>query len=414
MAHVASEMERLGFDIPLLIGGATTSRIHTAVKIDTEYSHSTVHVKDASRSVPVVSNLLSKTLKKDFMTQVKKEYADLRESYAGTKSKQVYVSLAEARKNKFQIDWQQLPVKKPNFTGLKIFEDFPISEIRKYISWIFFFIVWQLKGKFPDILKDPEKGEEARKLFDEANKLLDEIEKEKWLTAKGVFGIWPANSIGDDIEVYADESRSKVLAVFRNLRNQVKKENGDPNLCLADFIAPKESGIIDYLGAFAVTAGLGMDEKVKFFKKNLDDYNAIMLEALSDRLAEAFTELLHEKIRKEYWGYEPDEKLNIDDLILEKYSGIRPAHGYPACPDHSEKMTLFKLLEATKNTDISLTESNSMYPAASVSGLVFAHPKSTYFFVDKVSRDQVEDYAVRKGVSPETIEKWIASNLNYK
>jgi 5-methyltetrahydrofolate--homocysteine methyltransferase len=414
MAHVAGEMERQGFDIPLLIGGATTSRVHTAVKIDTTYSHPVIHVKDASKSVPVVGNLLSKSLKKDFIKQIKKEYEELRQSYSGSKAKQNYISLAEARKNKLIIDWHKCPVVKPNFTGIKVFSDYPISEIRKYISWIFFFIVWQIKGKFPEILNDPVKGEEARKLYADANKMLDLIEKEKWLTAKGVFGIFPANSVADDIEVYADESRSKILAVFRTLRNQTQKENGEPNLCLADFIAPKESGIIDYLGAFAVTGGFGMEERVKNFKKNLDDYNVIMLEALSDRLAEAFTELLHEKIRQEYWGYASDERLSINDLILEKYTGIRPAHGYPACPDHSEKNTLFKLLDATKNAGISLTESYSMYPASSVSGLIFAHSKSGYFFVDKISRDQVEDYAVRKGVSAETIEKWLASNLNYK
>jgi 5-methyltetrahydrofolate--homocysteine methyltransferase len=380
------------------------------VKIDPVYTQPAIHVKDASKSVPVVNSLISKSLKKDFIAQVKKEYAELRDSYAGAQNKQHFVSLPEARRNKFKIDWAVDQASKPAFVGLKTLENYSIAEI----SWIFFFIVWQIKGKYPEILNDPQKGEEARKLLDDANQMLDLIEKENWLKANAVYGIFPANSVGDDIEVYTDDSRTKVQVVFRNLRNQELKENGEANYCLSDFIAPKESGVADYIGAFAVTAGIGMDERVNEFKRNLDDYNAIMLEALSDRLAEALTELVHEKIRKELWGYAPDEKLSLDDMILEKYKGIRPAHGYPACPDHSEKDTLFKLLNATKNTGVILTESFSMYPAASVSGLIFAHPKSHYFFVDKISRDQVEDYARRKGNTPEVAEKWLGANLNYK
>lgn len=413
MVHVAEEMERLGMDQPLLIGGATTSKIHTAVKISPNYSKPVVYVKDASKSVPVVSSLLSKEQKEKFASQVRTEYEELVASYAGKSGLVKYLTLEEARANRLKIDWKQFPPVKPKFIGTKVYKDYPLSEIREYICWIFFFIVWQLKGKYPQILDDPQMGEEARKLFADANKLLDEIIEKKLLTANGVISILPANSVGDDIEVYTDETRTKVLTTFKNLRNQVEKEEGAPNLCLSDFIAPKETGIPDYIGAFAVTAGLGAEELVKKFEKELDDYNAIMVKALADRMAEAFTELLHLKLRKEIWGSVPDENLTLDDLFLENYKGIRPAHGYPACPDHSEKRVLFDLLKAEEQ-GIQLSESFSMMPAASVSGLVFAHPQSRYFFVDKISRDQVEDYARRKGVTPEVVEKWLASNINYK
>jgi 5-methyltetrahydrofolate--homocysteine methyltransferase len=413
MAHIASEMERQGFKIPLLIGGATTSKIHTAVKIEPAYNGPVIHVKDASKSVQVVSNLLSDTLSTDFAVQLKKEYAELRISYAGAKSKQVHISINEARQHKFKIDWKNNPGPKPNFTGIKVFKNYPIADIRKYISWMFFFIVWQLKGKYPEILNDPQKGEEARKLLADANRLLDYIQENKLIEANGVLGIFPANSVGDDLEIYKDESRKEVINVFRNLRNQTAKENGEPNMCLADFIAPKESGVPDYLGVFAVTAGIGVDKLKEEYKANLDDYNIIMIEALADRLAEAFTELLHEKVRKEYWGYASDENLGIDDLLYEKYKGIRPAHGYPACPDHTEKYTLFELLNVTANTGISLTESCSMLPGASVSGLMFAHPMAQYFYVDKISHDQAQDYARRKNMPIESLEKWLAPNLNY-
>ncbi|HYX06606.1 MAG TPA: vitamin B12 dependent-methionine synthase activation domain-containing protein, partial [Bacteroidales bacterium] len=322
-------------------------------------------------------------------------------------------SLEEARRNKMKIDWKHKPVYKPQFLGVKTFNDYPIAEIREYISWVYFFLVWQLKGRYPEILNHPKMGEEARKLFRDANQMLDRIIEEKMLRANGVIGFFPANSVGDDIEVYADENRDKVITTFRNLRNQTQKENGLPNLCLSDFIAPKDSGVADYIGAFAVTAGIGIEEHIKEFERNHDDYNSIMIKSLADRLAEAFTELLHLKIRKEYWGYAPDENLSFDDLILEKYQGIRPAHGYPACPDHSEKETLFNLLKAEENTGVKLTESFSMYPAASVSGLLFAHPDSKYFFVDKISKEQVVDYARRKNKDVTTMEKWLASNLNY-
>jgi len=414
MMYVASEMERTGMQLPLLIGGATTSKIHTAVKIEPNYSKPVVYVKDASKSVPAVSSLLSTDGKAKFISQVKDEYQALREQYAGKASQVNYITLEEARNNSLKIDWAKYPPVKPNFVGVKEFEDFDLSEIRKYISWIFFFIVWQLKGKWPDIMDDSEQGKVAGKLYEDANKLLDEIIEKKLIKAKGVIGIYPANSIGDDIEVYADESRSKTIAVFRNLRNQVKKDPGVPNLCLSDFIAPKSTGLNDYIGAFAVTAGIGASDLVKHFEKNLDDYNSIMVKALADRLAEAFTELIHTQIRREIWGYVPQENISLDDIFLEKYIGIRPAHGYPACPDHTEKRTLFDLLDAEEKSGVTLTESFSMMPAASVSGLIFAHPQSKYFFVDRISRDQVDDYARRKGMDIALIERMIASNLNYR
>jgi 5-methyltetrahydrofolate--homocysteine methyltransferase len=413
MVHVASEMERLGMNIPLLIGGATTSKIHTAVKIAPSYKNPVIYVKDASKSVPVVSSLLSNDQSQNFAAQIKAEYKELVASYANKSGLVKYLTLEEARKNSLKIDWTAHPPLKPAFVGTKVFTDYPIAEIREYLAWIFFFIVWQLKGKYPEILNDPKQGEEARRLLEEANKLLDDIIAKKLLTANGIIGIYPANSNGDDIEVYTDDSRKTIKTVFKNLRNQVKKEEGTPNLCLSDFVAPKETGIPDYIGTFTVTI-LGADELAKEFEKKLDDYNSIMVKALADRLAEAFTELIHLKIRKDIWGYATQENMSLDDLLLERYKGIRPAHGYPACPDHSEKRVLFDLLEAEKHTGVALSESFAMMPAASVSGLIFAHPESRYFFIDKISRDQVEDYAKRKGVTIEQVERWLAANLNYK
>ncbi len=414
MVEFAREMEKQGVNKPLLIGGATTSKIHTAVKIEPETGMPVVHVKDASKSVGVVRNLLSATLRNNFISEVKNEYAHLRETYSGARSKVAFLSLAKARKNKLAITWKKDEIYKPSFTGTKILRDYPLNEIREYINWVFFFVVWQLRGKYPDILKDPKLGEEATKLFHDANEMLDRIIQEKQLRANGVIGFWPANSVGDDIEVYRDESRKNIIATFRNLRNQTQKENGTPNLCLSDFIAPKSSGLKDYIGAFAVTTGLGIEKILQEFDENHDDYSSIMIKALADRLAEAFTELIHEKIRKEYWGYNTGEKLSMNDMFLENYQGIRPAHGYPACPDHSEKNTLFKLLDAEETAGISLTESFSMVPAASVSGLVFAHPQSKYFFVGKLQIDQIEDYAKRKKTDVETIERLLATDLGYK
>ncbi len=414
MIDIANELEKQGFDKPLLIGGATTSKIHTAIKIEPDYKAPVIHVKDASKSVGVVNSLLSDQLRNDFIKLTRNEYRELRNNYSGVKDKAKYISLEEARKNKLKIDWKETKIYKPNFLGIKTFNNFPIEEIRHYINWVFFFVVWELRGKFPDILNDPVKGEEAMKLYREANNLLDLIIKEKLLQASGVLGFFPANSVDDDIEVYTDDNRDKVLTRFVNLRNQNLKENNIPNLCLSDFVAPKDSGEKDYIGAFAFTAGSGIENALKKFEDELDDYSSIMLKALADRLAEAFTELIHKKVRKDLWGYKPDEDLSVNNLFLEKYQGIRPAHGYPACPDHSEKDTLFKLMDVTKNAGISLTENYSMYPGASVSGLLFSHPQSKYFYVGKISKDQALDYAKRKNVSIETVEKWLASNLNYK
>ena len=414
MVHVAREMERNNLKQPLLIGGATTSKIHTAVKILPHYSQPVIHVKDASRSVTVCSKLISKEHKGLYISQIQKEYTDLRDQYEGSRSQVDYVGIELARDNKERIDWENSPVIEPSFLGIKTFNDYPIKEIREYISWIFFFITWQLKGKWPDILNDPKQGEEARKLYDDAQRMLDLIEKEKWLSANATIGFFPANSVGDDIEVYEDEGRTKVISRLINLRNQTRKTDDQSNLCLSDFIAPSGSGRKDYIGAFAATAGTGIEEKLKLFEKDHDDYSSIMLKALADRLAEAYTELLHKQVRKEFWGYAKDESLSLEDLILEKYQGIRPAYGYPACPDHSEKETIFRLLDAEKNTGIKLTENYSMYPAASVSGLFFAHPESKYFFVGKISQDQVKDIANRKNVTPGMVEKWLTANLNYK
>lgn len=414
MVHVAKEMERQHFDIPLLIGGATTSKVHTAVKISPSYHAPVVHVKDASRCIPVLSSLMSPDNRQSFLGRLSDEYAGLRTKYAATQVKTNYIPIDEARKNALHCDFSPAHIYTPRQLGIHLFSDFPLEQIRSYINWIFFFIVWQIKGKYPELLDDPVRGKEARKLLDDANRLLDRIIEKKLLRANGIVGLFPANSVGDDIEIYADNNRTGVLGTFRNLRNQMQKEQGFPNLCLSDFIAPKESHIADFIGAFAVTAGEGIEDIIADFERKNDDYGVIMVKALADRLAEAFTELLHEKVRKELWGYAASEKLSMDDLLMEKYQGIRPAHGYPACPDHSEKDTLFRLLDVEKQTGISLTENYSMVPAASVSGLIFAHPASRYFFVDKISQDQVKDYANRKGVSVETIEKWLASNLNYK
>lgn len=414
MTEVARQLERREIKKPLLIGGATTSKVHTAVKIEPHYQAPVIHVKDASKSVGVVSNLLSTNLSGDFISRTREEYRQLRETYLGVKQQTAYLSLEEARRNRLRIQWKEADIAIPNKTGLQVLRDFPLEQIRDYISWVFFFVVWQLRGKYPDILQDPRQGAEARKLFEDANRLLDRIIHDKLLQAHAVYGIYPANAEGDDIVIYRDPSRKDILARFINLRNQEVKTDGSPNLCLSDFVAPVESGLTDYVGAFAVTAGMGMEQLVAGFEAALDDYNGIMAKALADRLAEAFTELLHLHIRKEWWGYAPDEHLSLDDLLLEKYRGIRPAHGYPACPDHSEKEILFHLLDAEKHTGIRLTESHSMYPAASVSGLILAHPQSRYFFTGNFSPDQIHDYARRKGITPDAAEALLASNLNYK
>jgi 5-methyltetrahydrofolate--homocysteine methyltransferase len=366
MAHVAGEMERQGFDIPLLIGGATTSRLHTAVKIAPAYHAPVVHVKDASRSVPVLNQLLSPNTRRKFLDELETGYRQLRESYSTSRKNNLYISLAEARANKLKTDWDHVQIIPPARPGIHVFRDFPLEEIEPFISWMFFFIVWQIRGKFPELLDDPVHGKEARKLYADALTLLDRIKTEKLLRANAVVGLYPANSVGDDIEVYRDESRSEILAVFRNLRNQEQKKPGVPNLCLADFIAPRSSQQIDYIGAFAVTAGIGTDQLVRIPTKNVY-YSAIMVKALADRLAEAFTELIHAKVRRELWGYASNENLSLDDLLMERYIGIRPAHGYPL-PDHSEN-NLVHSSGSREKCPYYPTENFSMVPAASVSDL---------------------------------------------
>jgi 5-methyltetrahydrofolate--homocysteine methyltransferase len=412
MIHVASEMERRNMKQDLLIGGATTSKIHTAVKIEPAFSRPVIHVKDASRSVAVVGALRSPERREDFIQGVRDEYNTLREKYASAGREISYLSLEEARKNSLRLPWADDQVYKPNLTGIQVLEDFPMERIVPYINWMFFFTIWELRGKFPEIFDHPRYGEEAKKLYGDARDMLKRIVREKWLRANAVYGIFPASAEGDDILIYEDGERKKIRTRFTNLRNQTSKEEGQPNLCLSDFVAPRSSGVGDYLGAFAVTAGIGIEKKLKEFEREHDDYSAIMLKALADRLAEAFTELLHEEIRRNSWGYAAGEKLDMDSLLREEYSGIRPAHGYPACPDHSEKAVLFELLDAPSQ-GIRLTENYSMLPAASVSGLIFAHPESRYFFVGKIGRDQVEDYARRKNLSVSQVESLLASNLNY-
>ena len=413
MVYVASEMERLGMKIPLLIGGATTSRIHTAVKIAPVYSGAVVQVLDASRSVPVVNSLLNPSLSPDYIAELKEEQAGLRESHALRTTSNKYVTIAEARRNRPSLQWDDNTVYHPLKPGITLLENVTVGALRPYIDWTHFFMAWELHGRYPQIFDHNEYGVEAKKLFDDANILLDRIEKETLLGLKGVAGIFPANSTGDDIEVYADENRNSVCMTLHTLRQQQEKEPGNPNLALADFIASQESGLKDYIGGFAVTTGLGIENLLKEFSDNLDDYHRIMAQALADRLAEAFAEMLHEKVRRELWGYAPEENLKKEELLSENYQGIRPASGYPASPDHTEKAELFTLLNTETNTGITLTETFALNPASSVSGLFFAHPASKYFVLGKICRDQVEDYARRKGMNVKEAEKWLAPVLNY-
>jgi 5-methyltetrahydrofolate--homocysteine methyltransferase len=392
MVHVAREMEREGFTIPLLIGGATTSRIHTAVKIDPNYSGAVIHVLDASKGVPVASKLLSDNDREGFIKEMKAEYQQMRVDYANKREDKNYVTYKEACANKFKIDWNSESVSVPKKLGSYSMEDFSLEEISKYIDWTPFFQTWMLKGRYPAILKDPVIGIEASKLFADASKMLKKIISEKWLKANGVYGIYPASVVNDDtVNVYSDETRSIIIKTFHFLRQQGKKGKGIPNISLSDFIAPKDSGINDYIGMFAVTTGIGIEKHLEAFEKDHDDYNSIMLKALADRLAEAFAECLHAHVRKDYWGYANNEQLSNDDLINEEYVGIRPAPGYPACPDHTEKPALFEVLDATAKTGIILTESMAMYPASSVSGFYFANKESRYFGLGKISKDQVEE-----------------------
>jgi 5-methyltetrahydrofolate--homocysteine methyltransferase len=411
MVHVAKEMERLGMKIPLLIGGATTSRAHTAVKIDPVYSGPVVHVLDASKSVPVAASLISPDQRPASEKKFKDEYEQFRIDYKNRKKDKNSVDLTKARANKIPVSFDNIV--EPQFLGTKVFDNFPLEELRQRIDWTPFFLTWELVGRYPAIFDDKIVGIEAKKLFDDANKMLDKVINEKLLTARGVIGFYEANSEGDDVIVKTLHATSLQETTFNFLRQQGEKADGQPYLCLADFVAPKESGKQDYMGMFAVTAGIGIEPLVEAYEKDHDDYNSIMIKAIADRLAEAFAEKMHELVRKEYWGFAPNEQLTDDEIIREKYNSIRPAPGYPACPDHTEKRKLFDILQAETNAGIVLTENFAMYPASAVSGFYFANEASKYFAVGKIQKDQVEEYAVRKNVSIDYVEKWLAPNLGY-
>ncbi len=413
MVNFAVEMERQGLEIPLLIGGATTSRAHTAVKVAPRRSGPVVWVKDASRSVPVAAALLDDKQRPALLEATEKDYASLRERHA-QKSERPMLTLEKARANRTPIEWDgYTPPVPAQGLGVREFLDYDVAELREYIDWQPFFNAWEMKGRFPDILNNPVSGETARKLYDDAQEMLDTLIKEKWLTANGVIGFFPANAVGDDIEVYTDETRTEVLTRLHNLRQQGEHRDGIPNRSLGDFIAPKDTGLADYVGAFAVTTGLGSADKIVEFKAANDDYNAILLESLADRLAEAFAERMHQRVRKEFWGFQPDEQLDNEALIGEKYVGIRPAPGYPACPEHTEKATLWELMDVQERTGIKLTESMAMWPGAAVSGWYFSHPQSQYFVVGRLAQDQVADYAKRKGWTLQEAERWLGPNLGY-
>ena len=420
MVNLASEMERQGFDIPLLIGGATTSRAHTAVKVDQKYHGPVVWVKDASRSVPVVAALLSDDQRPALLADLQEDYDSLRERYSARRDQKTILPIATAREDRTPLDWTDYkpPVPQQLADGgpyVQVLDDYPLAELRPYIDWQPFFNAWEMKGRYPDILNNPVSGEAARKLWEDGQAMLDTLIEERWLKASGVIGLFPANVVdSDDIEVYTDERRETVRATLREVRQQTEHREGVPHRSLADFVAPRETGLADYVGAFAVTTGLGSSAKVEEFKAALDDYSAILLESLADRLAEAFAERLHQRVRKEFWGYSPDEDLDNAALIKEEYDGIRPAPGYPACPEHTEKQTIWELLDVEANTGIALTESMAMWPGASVSGLYFSHPQSQYFVVGQIGRDQVEDYAKRKGWSVREAERWLSPNLGYR
>ena len=409
MSHVAREMERQGFTLPLMIGGATTSRAHTALKIDPHYKAPTVWVKDASRAVGVAQSLISSELREAFVAANEADYADIRQRHRNRGDAKRLVTLAKARAQRFDGNWAQYQPPAPRRPGLHVLDDYPLADLVGVIDWTPFFQAWELAGKYPAILTDEIVGTQASELYRDARAMLKRIVDERWLTAKAVFGLWPANSVGDDVHLTTGQGP----AVLHFLRQQVDKPVERPDFCLADFIAPADSGRQDWIGAFAVTAGIGIDPHVARFEADHDDYNAILLKALADRLAEALAERLHQQVRTDYWGYQSDEALDNDALIAEQYSGIRPAPGYPACPEHSEKATLFRLLDAENNADMQLTESFAMLPTAAVSGYYFSHPQSQYFVVGRVTREQVSDYAKRKGVERAQVERWLASNLDY-
>jgi 5-methyltetrahydrofolate--homocysteine methyltransferase len=436
MVHVAKEMQRLGMQQPLMIGGATTSIAHTAVKIEPNYDHPVVYVPDASRAVGVASNLLSDELRDNYVAGLREEYEAVRVRRAGVNEARNLVPIDEARANPTPIDWSTLAAVIPRLcqtdfnvpeggrlirladsntaASLLVLDNIPIGELAGYIDWTFFFHAWQLRGRYPQILDDAKKGEEARKLFDDAQAMLAKVVDEQWLRAAAVIGLFPASADGDDIQVYADDTREQILSRFHNLRKQGRQPEGKYNECLSDYVAPVDSGKADYMGAFACTAGIGIDDKLAEFEQDHDDYHAIMLKALADRLAEALAEWLHERVRRDYWGYAADESLSNEELIAEKYAGIRPAMGYPASPDHTEKDLLWDLLSVEEHTGIWLTESKAMVPTAAVSGLYFSHPESRYFAVGKLNKDQVADYAKRKGMPLAEAERWLAPNLAYE
>jgi 5-methyltetrahydrofolate--homocysteine methyltransferase len=410
MVHVAREMERQGFKLPLLIGGATTSRAHTAIKIAPHYSEPVVHIVDASRAVPVTTSLLSDQGKPAFVARHRAEYEALRKAHAAPR--QMTVSLEAARSRRTPIVWRAEDIPVPSFTGVRVLDNFPLATLREFIDWTPFFHTWELKGVYPRIFEHEEQGEQARQIFKEGNALLDVIIEKKLLTARGVYGLFAANAVGDDVELYTDEKRERVLERFHFLRQQSNKEGSEPYRSLGDFIAPKETGLPDHIGAFAVTTGIGLKELCDSYRAKHDDYNAIMAEALADRLAEAFAECLHKCVRDQ-WGYGREENFGKEDLIHEKYRGIRPAAGYPACPDHTEKGPLWHLLDVKANTGMQITESFAMWPGSSVSGLYFAHPESRYFSLGKIDRDQVADYSERKRMDVHEVERWLGQNLNY-
>ncbi|MBU0473866.1 MAG: methionine synthase [Bacteroidetes bacterium] len=413
MVYVAAEMERMNIKLPLLIGGATTSKAHTVLKIAPQYSGTTVYVVDASRSVQITRNLLNKLTNVSYGKKIADEYAQFREDYAKRTEKKEYISLSDARKNSLKIDWDKQNIQIPQKLGVTTLQNYPLDELAKYIDWTPFFRTWEMKGKYPEIFTDEIYGSEAKKLFNDAKVLLKKIIDNKLLTANGVVGLFPANSVGDDIEIYKDNLSKELKTKLYTLRQQSKKSVNANNVALSDYVAPKQSGQNDFIGMFAVTAGIGIEQMIEKYQADHDEYNVIMVKALADRLAEAFAELMHKKVRTEFWGYAKDENISTEELIKEKYIGIRPAPGYPAQPDHTEKLTIFEILDVEKNTGITLTENLSMYPASSVSGLYFGNPEAKYFSIGKISKDQVEDYSARKELSVKEVEKWLNSNLNY-
>ncbi len=411
MSQVATEMQRQEFDIPVMIGGATTSKIHTAVKIAPNYSHPVIHVLDASRAVGVASNLLSENLKADYVAGIANEYQEMRDRHARGKKKKDRITIGECRDNGYPIDWANYMPPKPSFLGVKSFDDYDLGKLVDRIDWTPFFRTWELAGTYPKILKDEVVGEIASNLFADAEAMLKTIQDEKWLTARASIGFWPAQAVGDDVALYSDESRTQIMETIPFLRQQIRKREGSYNMCLADYIAPESSGVADYMGGFVVTAGIGIEEKLKEFQAKFDDFNDILLKSLADRLAEAFAEHMHEMVRKEYWGYAAQENLTNQEMIRERYDGIRPAPGYPACPDHTTKPDLFRLLDGGNRAGVTLTDSMAMLPAASVSGYYFSHPKSQYFGIGKIGEDQLEDYARRRGMDLKDVKRWLASNI---